>query len=307
MATTFPNGTKLIWSQIYRCRSLGNPGQPAEISPASGTQSVEQRPWKSLSHSQNEQTQARERKKSAAKALVCILLSQKGQSVTGTGCLQPLRADGHGALGLGTRLLPVGCAINSAASHHKVSVSHPHPELGLYAPSHPPFIFILVLLCCWQHRHRASRPATADPTATCLSIPLGPAPPLLVLVPLELSLSPGAPQTPPLCLKSPRLLLCSLLREKEQHVSPSTTTTTAWPTPCRGATATAGEPGPRAGDRSLELRRRKGHCLCVLVGGSSWRTSLRCKGVKMRERLQWFNDLIEKKASRIEFETIIKH
>lgn len=153
----FPNGTKLIWSQIYRCRRpLGNPGQPAEISPASGTQSVEQRPWKSLSHSQNEQIQAWERKKSAAKALVYILQSQKGQSVTGTGCVQPLRADRHGALGLGTGPLPAGCAISTAASHHKVSVSHSHPELGLYAPSHPPFIFILVLLCCWQHRHRAS-------------------------------------------------------------------------------------------------------------------------------------------------------
>lgn len=64
----------------------------------------------------------------------------------------------------------------------------------------------------------------------CISVPLGPAPPLLFLVPLGLLLSPGVPQALPLCLNLHQLLLCSLLQEKKQQVSPSPTTATALPT-----------------------------------------------------------------------------
>ena len=140
----------------------------------------------------------------------------------------------------------------------------------------------------------AERPATSltragtDLTDThlCISVPLGPAPPLLFLVPLGLLLSPGAPQTLPLCLNSHQLLLCSPLQEKKRQVSPSPTTATALPT--AGWRHRAGEPKPlqeRAGKepgplsyrsrrQEPEMKKERGSLPpCFDGGGPSRRTA----------------------------------
>lgn len=74
-----------------------------------------------------------------------------------------------------------------------------------------------------QHwgEHPAAVPATCRTRshARTPALPLGPAPLLLFLVPLVLWLSPGAPQTLPLCLNAHRVLPCPRLQEKKREVN----------------------------------------------------------------------------------------
>jgi len=119
----------------------------------------------------------------------------------------------------------------------------------------------------------AERPAATDLTDTHLriSVPLGPAPPLPLLVPLGLLLSPGAPQTLPLCLNSHQLLPCSLLREKKRRVSPSAPTATALPT--AGCRHRAGEGREEPGPLSYRSRRQEPE-----IGKERESLPLRCDG-----------------------------
>lgn len=74
-----------------------------------------------------------------------------------------------------------------------------------------------------QHwgEHPAAVPATCRTRshARTPALPLNPAPLLLFLVPLVLWLSPGAPQTLPLCLNAHRVLPCPRLQEKKREMN----------------------------------------------------------------------------------------
>lgn len=101
------------------------------------------------------------------------------------------------------------------------------------------------------------------------ALPLGPAPPLLFLVPLVLWLSPGAPQTLPLCLNAHRVLPCPRLQEKKREVNLAS---------CRhrgAARAPRAAARAKAGKKKPETKSREGCRPSMSDGhGSSRRTGI---------------------------------